>query len=294
MSFSLSSDASPADGLHRVVRTQFANALAALGGRKPDEEAVHAARKSVKRIRAVLRLLEGQLSSGASETRRLRGVAHALSSLRDADATAETLQALHGRYPVVVNARVTRAVARGLRTRKRRTRKGAGTQARRAQAELRRSRRSLPGRVRRAGEIDAVRFGLTAGYRRARKELRGVSLDSDATQFHTWRRRVKDHAYQVQLFEKLHPMARARARSLGRLGEWLGEDHNHAVLRATLLASPEAFGAASGTAAVLGSIAKRQAYLRRSALRLGHQLFSAKPRSFEKRAGAWLPRKASA
>jgi hypothetical protein len=291
MSFRLKSDASPADGLHRLVRKQFDIALAALATRTPDEEAVRAARTSVKKIRAVMRLLQDHLgSAGRRETRRLRVAAHALASLRDADATAETLQALRGRYPTVLNRRVTGAVARGLRARKRRTRKGAGMLARHAQAQLRRSRRSVPGRVRRAGELDAVRSGLTRAYRRARKELSGLSPDSDATRFHTWRRRVKDHALQMRLFGRLHEAARARARSLDRLGGWLGEDHNLAMLRATLLASPDAFGAASDTAAVLGSIAKRQAHLRGNALRLGRGLFSAKPRSFRKRVGGWLPR----
>jgi hypothetical protein len=119
--------------------------------------------------------------------------------------------------------------------------------------------------------------------------LRDLSLDSDATRFHDWRRRVKDHSYQVRLFESLHAKARTRAGSLNRLDDWLGEDHNQALLRATILASPGSFGSASVTAAVLGSITKRQARLRSDALRLGRRLFSAKPRSFRKTVADWLP-----
>ena len=72
-----------------------------------------------------------------------------------------------------------------------------------------------------------------------------------------------------------------------------GPCDNHAVLRATLLGSPGAFGSASTTAAVLGSIVKRQKRLRGLALRLGRRLFSAKPEVFERRVAAWIPRKAA-
>jgi hypothetical protein len=143
--------------------------------------------------------------------------------------------------------------------------------------------------VRVAAEPGAVRSGLADTYRRARNQLHDLSLDSDATRFHDWRRRVKDHSYQVRLFESLHTRARARASSLSRLDNWLGEDHNHALLRATILASPGSFGSAAVTAAVLGSITKRQARLRRNALRLGHRLFSSKPRRFRKTVADWLP-----
>jgi CHAD domain-containing protein len=191
----------------------------------------------------------------------------------------------------VVDRRVTRAVARGLDARKRRKRRTADVVARRAQAELRRSRRSVPRRVRRAAEPDAICRGLAETYRRACKELRDLSLASDATRFHDWRRRVKDHSYQVGLFASLHPAPRNRLRSLRRLEDWLGEDHNHAILRATILGSPESFGSAAVTAAVLGSITKRQARLRRDALRLGRRLFSVRPRSFRKAVADWLPEK---
>jgi CHAD domain-containing protein len=291
MAFRLKDDAPAADGLSRVVRKQFDAAVAALARRTPDQEAVHAARRSVKRIRAVMRLLRGQLGpAGARAGQELRAIAHALASLRDADATAETLAVLHGRYPVVVDDRVTRGIARGLGASKQRARKAAGLLARRASTGLCRLRRLLPGLVQRAGDLRAIRSGMAAGYRRARRKLREISPDSDATQFHAWRRRLKDHAYQVHLLEGLHATPRARVRSLDRLVDWLGEDHDHAMLRAALLASPERFGAAGATAAVLGSIVKRQARLRRSALGLGRRLFSAKPRSFRKKVGAWLPR----
>jgi hypothetical protein len=84
--------------------------------------------------------------------------------------------------------------------------------------------------------------------------------------------------------------SRASTPRLRDLQTWLGEDHNHALLRAAILAAPDRFGDASTTAVVLGCIAKHQSWLRGHALRLGHRLFSAKPADFRKSVGSWWPK----
>jgi len=291
MSFRLKRGVPLSRRLQRLMKKEFAAAMSALASRTPDDESVHEARKSVKKIRSILRLLEDELgSAGARAEKRLRTAAHALSSLRDANATAETLETLHGFYPKVVDRSVMRAVARGLGARRRRTRKGAGLLAHKARACMGRARDAVPSEIRRAAGRGAVLSGLSTGYGRARRRLRGLSLDSDATQFHALRRRVKEHTHHVRLFEGLHATPRARARSLDRLDEWLGEDHNQAILSAVILAAPERFGPASATTAVLGSIVKRQGYLRHRALRLGHRLFAEKPRRFREAARGWWRR----
>jgi CHAD domain-containing protein len=269
-------------------RAQGVAALAELAGTRRDEEAIHEARKSLKKIRAVLSLVHDDLGSDyRAENHRLRSAAHRLAPLRDADATADSLQALHARYPTVVTLPVARVAGRGLRSRKRLARRHADTGINRAKNALRHCRRSTPRCLRQVGDLAAVQAGLTRGYRRARKVLSPLSIHSDASQFHAWRRRVKDHSYHVRLFAGLHASARARARTLERLETWLGEDHNQAILRATILAAPDRFGDARTTAVVLGCIVKHQAWLRARALKLGQRMFSARPREFRDRLTAW-------
>jgi CHAD domain-containing protein len=288
MAFRLKDRTAIADGLQRVVRKEYRAALEELSGRSSGPETVHEARKSVKKIRAVLRLLEHDLGSDfRAEDERLRAAAHHLASLRDADATAETLRMLRGRYPTVVTPKVTQSVLRGVRGARRQARRAAGGLIGRAATALRRSHHTTPERIRRVGRPAAVEAGLTRGYRRARKTMKRLGVDSDATQFHAWRRRVKSHTYQVRLFEGLHGTPRGRVRSLRRLEGWLGEDHNQALLRAAILASPDRFGDARTTAIVLGCIIKHQAWLRARALKLGHRVFTAKPERFRRSARAW-------
>jgi len=290
MAFRLTSRTSMKAGLQRIVDKEFRTALESLAARAPDEAAIHKARTSVKKIRSVLRLLKEDLPKFRAEQRRLRAAAQSLSSLRDADAASETLRALHGRYPAVLKDAIVRRVERGLRGRKQEARRKTRPLVQRGRSALRRARETVPQRVQSAATAAAVRDGLTRGYRRARRALGSLSKDSEASRFHEWRRRVKDHSYQVRLFEGLHSTPRARSQRLRDLQTWLGEDHNHALLRAAILAAPDRFGDASTTAVVLGCIAKHQSWLRGHALRLGHRLFSAKPADFRKSVGSWWPK----
>lgn len=270
------------------MRKELQTVIAELEKSAPDDTAVHEARKSVKKSRAVLRLLRDDLGSDYSlENRRLRDAAHRLSSIRDADVTRETLHALHGRYPNLVTTRIVNDVDAGLRGRRRRVKAHADRQVSRAMSAVRQTLDSAPAEVRRAATFSAVRAGVTRGYQRARREMVGLDPRVDASALHAWRRRVKDHWYHVRLFAGMHPGARGRMRGLDRLETWLGEDHDLAVLEGIILDAPDRFSAARDTAIVLGCIAKRHMALRDRAIRLGHRLFARKPRDFADSVTAW-------
>jgi CHAD domain-containing protein len=274
--------------LYKVVRKEFKSALDELDRGTVTEEAIHEVRKSLKKIRAELRLLHDELGSGyAPENARLRTAAHLLSSLRDVDTAVETMRGLQRQYQTVLTASTARTVIRGLRQRKPRVKARANLLVGRVMAVLRRSRKSIPHEIRRAGSVTGVRSGLVRGYRRARAAMKGVCMDSDSARVHLWRRRLKDHWYQLRLFGHLHPTPRARAKTLRRLERWLGDDHDLDVLGRALLDDPDRFGGARATALVLGCIAKHQQSLRRRALKLGHRMFSAKPAEFRHAVSAW-------
>jgi hypothetical protein len=114
-----------------------------------------------------------------------------------------------------------------------------------------------------------------------------LAAASGAVEFHEWRRRVKEHWYQVRLFEARHPAARARARSLKTLESTLGEDHNLALFGQILLRHSDRLGGARTTSLVIGCIQKRQRALRRRALASGHRLFASKPKTFEATVQRW-------
>jgi CHAD domain-containing protein len=288
MSYRLEHRRSIGQELQRLVRKELRAAIARLEETPPDEASVHEARKSVKKVRAIVKLLRAPLGAHYStENERLRAVARRLSRLRDADASLETLDALYARYPTVLGAGAKRRMQRGLQNRKRDVRRRTGALVGPAIVELRRARKTLPARIASTCTFSKVRAGVARGYERARAAGAHLSIDSDAVAFHRWRRRVKDHWYHVRLFAGRHSTPRARSLSLRRLESDLGDGHNVALFNDILLAEPDRFADARTTALVLGCIQKRQRTLRAQALARGHRLFAGTTRAFREAVASW-------
>jgi CHAD domain-containing protein len=278
--------------LARVVATEFDKALKEVGGNQiaNSTEAVHEARKSVKKIRAVVRLLQRDLGKDYRiRNRQLKTIAHQLSSLRDVDAAVEMMESVRDRYPRLVTPSIFAAVQRGLVARKR------GTVAHlhpdhllpRVARALQRLARATPRRIRRVGGYASVRAGMLCAYRRARNAMASVNANPEDARFHSWRRRVKDHWYHVRLLEGLNADADARARGLKQLETWLGDDHNLVLLQTTILSAPARFGDERTTAMVLGCVAKHHTALRKRALKLGGRMFAGTPRVFRRSIDSW-------
>ncbi|MHB8242476.1 MAG: CHAD domain-containing protein, partial [Solirubrobacteraceae bacterium] len=89
--------------LQRMAVGQLDLALAMLdsAGQEPDERAIHETRKALKRLRALLRLLQPELGLAAyeHENAALRDAGRRLAGARDAEVTLATLDALIERHP---------------------------------------------------------------------------------------------------------------------------------------------------------------------------------------------------
>src|SRR5262249_2675480 len=89
-------------GVRRLLRKELGKALEALQGADPlPDEAVHAARKALKRARALLRLLRDALGSRVyrRENARLRDAARPLTAVRDARILVDVFDQLAGQLP---------------------------------------------------------------------------------------------------------------------------------------------------------------------------------------------------
>lgn len=263
----------------------------------PDEQAIHETRKAIKRLRALLRLLEGELGPDvyARENAALRDVARRLSQARDAEVMLATLDALLERHPRKLERR--RGVARlrrGLAAQRDEARRQAlGDPAARAEVvgELHAFRWRVSGwRLRERPGMALVEADLERVYRRGRRRYRRArdGRGERMTTMHEWRKRVKDLRHALEMLDRrgggreLRKLA-ARADALGEL---LGEDHDLAVMAERLRAGRhvrrgETWRVGRGTRrALLKAIRARRRKLRRRALRLGAQLYERPPRRF--------------
>jgi CHAD domain-containing protein len=254
----------PAAGLRRAALGQLDLAIELLAGATDvtPEEAVHETRKAIKRLRAMMRLLEGELGAkrAGRERRLLRSLAKSLAGARDAEVMVQTLDGLMERHPRNLGRRRALAELRGHLERERaaaaaRTERDAAARER-ALAELRalrarvaswRLRDRSAGRLAGPGLERIYRAGRD-GRRRARKRKSGArgrksrargrksgargrksgarGRKSGARALHRWRKHVKDLRYALEAIDVRAGKSKGsggRVAELARRADGLGE-----------------------------------------------------------------------
>jgi len=288
MAYRLERSESVVSGLKRVVRDEIDSANAHVAGDKKvsRDEAIHEARKSIKKVRALLRLMRTELGpTYAQENNRLRDIAHKLSEFRDAFAIIATFDDLKKKYNTEGGTGL-KSVRAGL-TKKR----NAAAKTEDVDIVLQAASKALAKAAKRVKawplETDgysALGPGLEGTYRAGRKALTRVHKDPHADNFHDLRKRVKDHWYHVRLLENIWTdMMSAYEKSLKDLETWLGNDHNLAVLRERIVAEPDLYGKQRDIDLLLDLIDKYQRELRDKSLALADRVYDEKPRELTRR-----------
>jgi CHAD domain-containing protein len=288
MAFRLERDESVIRGLKRVVRDEMESAGDHLcGGRKMNrDEAIHGARKSIKKVRAVLRLVSAELGGAHErENAHLRDVARKLSEFRDAFAIIETFDDLRKKYSDEAGDRL-KSLRVALTKRRNQSAKAENiaTVLDEAASALRKAARRVKAWPLQTDGYTAIGPGLEKTYRAGRKALVRVRKDPRAENYHELRKRVKDHWYHLRLLEDLWTgMMSASENSLKDLETWLGNDHNLVVLRARIVAEPAFYGKQKDTDLTLDLIDRYQEELRGKSLSLAARIFDEKPLRFTHR-----------
>jgi CHAD domain-containing protein len=290
LSFRLDLGAGLAAGIAGAARAQLDRALAELRAAEGDRHAaIHEARKSCKRLRGLLRLVRPGLGNKVfrRENAALRDAARRLSALRDADALLETYDRLDERFAAEIDRRRMVPVRRALAARHAALGEDdLETPVTRFCADLAAVRARVPSWPL-ADDFGVLARGLKRTYRRGRKAMRAAYDAPSSERFHEWRKRVKYHRYDLELLVELWPrQIDGRRKEVKALGGMLGEEHDLAVLEATLAAEHETFGAVS--APLVGDLARRRREELRTALRpLGQRLFAERPKAFARRFEAY-------
>jgi excisionase family DNA binding protein len=91
-------------------------------------------------------------------------------------------------------------------------------------------------------DFSAFRSGIRRVYDRGRRGKQLAYAQPTAKIFHEWRKRVKYLWYQIEILEaSWSNLLSQMAKDLHTLSEYLGVDHDLAVLRSTILESPASF-----------------------------------------------------
>jgi CHAD domain-containing protein len=232
----------------------------------------------LKHCRALLRLLRKSLGEDAyhRENARLRDAARPLVAVRDA---AVLVQALDDICPRSSDGtRLCRSIRAALRReyRERREqlhRKALWSSAQMASGVARRMRMLPQAPLARADLAKAVK----RAYRTSRRAMTVAEQQGSRDRLHEWRKQVKYFASELKF---LSPLMRKNPRDtyekLLRLADYLGDDHDLALLHDKIIQQRRSGGAAVD--ALVDRLAQRRAKLQRRAYRYGRRLFDASAR----------------
>jgi CHAD domain-containing protein len=284
--YRLRGDEPIADGVRRIGRGQLELARELIADEHADAEAIHEARKTIKRLRALVRLSRDSLGTERyrAENAALRDVGRSLSGARDAEVLLQTLDRLVDQYARELPPGVWARFRKELETELQAAASATADATREAaaalsDAELRVSTWRLPEK----GGLDALVPGMKRIYRRGRRALRRADDEPTAENLHELRKRAKDLWHASQLMRATSPK---RTKRLGTrahvLSDLLGDDHDLALLLERATAQPELFDA--GELELLTALAHRRgSVLKRKALRCAKRVYRRKPARFLKK-----------
>ena len=261
----------------RSARGRIDHALDELSGKSDStpEEAVHEARKDMKKLRALLRLARDELGKEtfARENACFRDAARELSGTRDSDVMLETLGALD--LPAGMGWELRKLIQAD------RDRNGGGDRdaaARRAVAILKEARERVDHWPLERDSFGALAGGLKRTYRRGRRDFEAAREEPTVESLHECRKRVKDLWYHHTLLKELWPpVMTAVGDQAHELSDLLGDDHDLAMLADWVREHADA------KPAFYDAVAQRRAQLQAEAFTLGAVLYADRPSAFVKR-----------
>lgn len=285
--YRLSEEESPPAGLERIALGRMAHALDELRGRGSGglAESIHEARKDLKKLRSLLRLVREELGEPVyrRESERFREAGRLLSGARDAEVKLETIDRLRERDGEIPTKTALERYVRSLES-ERDEHAHAEAERERAASRIEAARAAVEEWELRTDSWALVAPGLARAYRRGRNRYRDTGGDPSAANVHEWRKRVKDLWYHLRILHPIWPALLAEtADQAHRLSDLLGDHHDLAVLAEDARGRRDRFDSESDLESLLAAVERRQARLLDQALALGARLYAEKPKAFVSR-----------
>lgn len=247
---------------------------------KDPEKAVHEYRKSVRRARAVVKLVRAPLGERAflPFNHTLREAVLATSGLRDVDVLRRLIQTLAAGSANMEERELLLRLDQRLSRRQEVHREGSVGEALERGAEL---LTLLPARFARdlppLGRAE-LQEGFAESFRRAKRARRLAREAPSDEAIHTWRKRVKELRYQLEL-DPLADEAPERA-VWAALAESLGEITDRHVLRRTVVDLRFELGEQGAVDRLLQALEAGIMAAVAAAFEGSHEAFAPRPRAF--------------
>lgn len=248
-------------------------------------ESVHEARKDIKKLRSLLRLVRDDLGEEVyrRENDWLRQTARGLAGARDAEVLAVTLDGL---VPRDVDPAAVAPLRAGLQEVRRRAAgdpRPAMTVAVQRLDVLRARVDSWP----LSGDARALQSGLRRSYERGRRWSRRAAREPRVHGLHEWRKRVKDLWYQATILRLADPALEQAADRAHELSTLLGDDHDLGLLGQAAEAGGFLFADPEDQHALGAAVGRRREALQPEAFALAERLYRPAPKAFAAGVARW-------
>lgn len=242
--FSISNTESISINIHRILLEQFHYIL--MQSEKGQEEvhkSIHETRKSMKRIRAVLRMIRDEIgySSYYRENTFYRDLSRELSEIRNFEVLSNSIQNLRQDLSNTISPDVFALLEEELGRQRKMVMGG--------EAGLSKLLKEIAGKVESArdriydfpirhNDFRVFEGGLFRMYRQGKRYLRDARNNPSPTHLHDLRKKMKYFWYQVEILQPIFPgPMKAYASTLETIAENLGVYHDLQVLQEFLVES---------------------------------------------------------
>lgn len=283
MSYELRADETLGDGFRRIVCRQIEGAISASKAKQNGKGSpVHETRKHLKKARAALRLVRGEIDRDIwkREDRCLAKVGQLISEVRDAEVRLQTVRQL-------------REYARGKKRSFEETEELLAFELdsfiaafsewpQEAEERLCRTLERIKDWPLDGLSCKRLRENVQGTYKRGRQVLKKAIKKTNTENLHTFRKRAKELWYQLRLLRPLAPKVfRELNDELKTIGEYLGQVHDLAFVAQRL----SSIGPArkQGQRILNALIAARGNELEFTAIALGERFYAERPRQFARR-----------
>ena len=286
MAFAFKTTSGVAGQVRAIAQEQVEKALVAIEQVADFDATVHSLRRRCKKLRGLLRMVKPHFKDFSEQNSTVRDAAGVLGGARDARVMVETLDALIG--DDAGHGAAIQAIAARQFLIERLERLSENSDQSETLQQYAKIIRKLESGIShwQFGEqgFAVIGDGLEQTYRQFRKFIADAEKDESAEALHEWRKQAKYHGHHVSLLSHAAPdLLQARGKSVDRLGDYLGDHHNLAVLGDTLHE-----GGLGDIDAIDHAIEAKQHELAQSAFALGRQLTVEKAAALRQRfTGYW-------
>lgn len=293
MAYRLENNESFPEGIKRVALEQLDRAVGQLTEAEDRDEAVHEARKHFKKIRAVLRLVRDEIGEEVYKPENVcyRDAGRRLAAVRDSFVKVETLDAVTARFAQTLAPGAFETLRETLVQRHAEAKQHVLDEEHGADevvATLNEARTRIPDWPIAHDDVSAFDGGLQRVYKRGRNRLSDARDEPGVEILHEWRKRVKYLWYHTRILQPIwsEPLSEL-ADEIHDLADYLGDYHDLAVLRNTVVEEPEVCGTVPAAQHLIGLTDRRRAELQAAAWPLGERLYVELPDAFVARMGSY-------